>query len=114
MLVVDVDVVPEELDVELVVEVVEVDVLLLDVELALVDDDVVLEDAVEVELLMCYSTWLRKRKSKWTSGWWCWWMWSMGVLRMRLCWKEDDVELVVVLLLVVDEVVEQGGTAGRG
>ena len=35
-------------------------------------------------------------------------MWSMGVLRMRLCWKEGDVELlVVVLLLVVDEVVEQ-------
>ena len=37
-------------------------------------------------------------------------MWSMGVLRMRLCWKEGDVELlVVVLLLVVDEVVEQEG-----
>ena len=33
-------------------------------------------------------------------------MWSMGVLRMRVCWKEGDVELlVVVLLLVVDEVV---------
>ena len=35
VLVVDVDLVPEELDVELVVEVVEVDALLLDVELAL-------------------------------------------------------------------------------
>ena len=33
---------------------------------------------------------------------------SMGVLRMRLCWREGDVELLVaVLLLVVDEVVEQ-------
>ena len=33
-------------------------------------------------------------------------MWSMGVLRRRVCWKEGDVELlVVVLLLVVDEVV---------
>ena len=32
----------------------------------------------------------------------------MGVLRMRLCLKEGDVELLVVaLLLVVDEVVEQ-------
>ena len=30
----------------------------------------------------------------------------MGVLRRRVCWKEGDVELlVVVLLLVVDEVV---------
>ena len=92
------------------VEVLEVDVLLLEVELALVVDDVVLEDAVEGGCLMCYLTRLRKRRSKWTSGWWCWWMWSMGVLRMRVCWKEGDVELlVVVLLLVVDEVVEQEG-----
>ena len=30
----------------------------------------------------------------------------MGVLRMRVCWKESDVELLVVVLLrVVDEVV---------
>ena len=33
-------------------------------------------------------------------------MWSMGVLRMRVCWKESDVELLLVVLLrVVDEVV---------
>ena len=41
-------------------------------------------------------------------------MWSMGVLRRRVCWKEGDVELlVVVLLLVVDEVVD-GATLAKG
>ena len=66
MLVVDVAVVPEELDVELAVEVPEVDVLLLEVELALVEDDVVLEDAVEGGCLRCNLKRLRKRRSKWT------------------------------------------------
>ena len=66
VLVVDVAVVPEELDVELVVEVPEVDVLRLEVELALVADDVVLEDAVEGGCLMCNLKRLRKRRSKWT------------------------------------------------
>ena len=65
--------------------------------------------------LMCYLTWLRKKRSKWTSGWWRWWMWSMGVMRMRLRWKEGDVELlVVVLLLVANEVAEQEVSGGCG